>query len=295
MGRGYPCALLGSPPALTPHTPEAVPPLTPFPSLCPLKFTLGRRAHRRLAMGTELPCTAGMMAACCHWGFAFAPQVCTPTHSPITHQGDFATPSQAKNMAKSILLWQEAKSQGRARDRGGSRLQDARALFSDGQANNPVLNYKPGFSCGCFVFVGFFVSCLFRFISVIPDTALSDIITIISLLCLPGNWEDSRGGCRAGEWWGLGCLQGTAPGPLTPELGTLGKVEAQDKPPQQDPKVKETKLTLREKGFSLQPGRSPSLQQPQREEETPQEKERGHTEKPGGCGQIGNEQPLFWH
>lgn len=178
-------------------------------------------------MGTKLPCTAGMKAACCLWGFAFTPQVCTPTSSPSTHQGDFTTPSQAKNMAKSILLWQEAIFQGRAGDRGGSRLQDAGALFSDGQANNPVLNYKPGFSCGCFVFVGFFVSCLFRFISIIPDTALSDIITIISLPCLPGNWEASRRRLQSRGVVGPGLLQGTAPGTLTPGLGILGKVEAQ--------------------------------------------------------------------
>ena len=75
----------------------------------------------------------------------------------------------------------------------------------------------------------FFISCLFRFISVIPDTALSDIITIISLLCLPGNWEASRGLLQsrrvAGPVPPARCSP-AAPGPLTPELGALGKVEA---------------------------------------------------------------------
>lgn len=39
----------------------------------------------------------------------------------------------------------------------------------------------------------FFISCLFRFISIIPDTALSGIITIISLLYLSGNNGESKG------------------------------------------------------------------------------------------------------
>lgn len=74
-----------------PHTRLSL--LSPLlPSLCPLKFTLGRRVHCGLAMGTEQPCTAGVKAACCHRGFAFSLQVCTPTPSPSTHQGDFTTP-----------------------------------------------------------------------------------------------------------------------------------------------------------------------------------------------------------
>lgn len=254
-------ALLGSPQHWhLPHMRLSL--LSPlFPSLCPLKFTLGRRAHHGLGMGTKLPGIAGMKAACCHWGFAFTTQVCTPTPAPALTKENSQSQAKPNTWLKSFVIWQGAISQGRARDRGGSRLQDARALFSDGQANNPVLNYKPGFSCGCFVFVGFFVSCLFRFISVIPDTALSDIITIISLCVCQGIGRRAGGGCRAEERWGLGCLQGTAPGQLPPELGTLGKVEAQAL--SNDSKVKTSKLTLRDKGSSLQPGRSPSLQQSQ--------------------------------
>lgn len=198
-----------------------------LPSLCPVKFTLGGKAHCGLAMSTKLPRTAGMKAACCHWGFAFTPSVCTPTPAPAFSKETSPPQAKPKTWLKSFVIWQEAISQGRARDRGGSRLQDARALFSAGQANNPVLNYKPGFSCGCFVFVGFFVSCLFRFISVIPDTALSDIITIISLLCLPGNWEASRRRLQSRAVVGPGLPARHSPRTAPPELGALGKVEAQ--------------------------------------------------------------------
>lgn len=79
------------------------------------------------------------------------------------------------------------------------------------------------------VVVIFFISCLFRFISVIPDTALSGIITIISLLCLAGNWEVSRRLLQSGRATGLGLparCSPAAPAQLTPELGTLGNGEA---------------------------------------------------------------------
>lgn len=194
-----------------------------LPSLCPLKFTLGRRGHHGLAMGTKLPCTAGMKAACCHWGFTFTPEVCTPPPAPALSKETSPPQAKPKTRLKSFAIWQEAISQGRARDRGGSRLQDARALFSDGQANNPVLNYKPGFSCGCFVFVGFFVSCLFRFISVIPDTALSDIITIISLLCLPGNWEENRRRLQSRAVVGPGLPARHSPRTTPPRAGDPGE------------------------------------------------------------------------
>lgn len=52
--------------------------------------------------------------------------------------------------------------------RGG----ELQGRFSLGQANSPVLNYR----------LRFFRSCLFRFISIVPHMALSEIIMIISLL-----------------------------------------------------------------------------------------------------------------
>lgn len=73
------------------------------------------------------------------------------------------------------------------------------------------------------MFVFFFISCLFRFISIIPDTALSDIITIISLLCLPGNWEASRGLQQSGRAAGPGPPARHSPGTTHPGAGDPGE------------------------------------------------------------------------
>lgn len=83
-------------------------------------------------MDTELLCTAGMKAACCHWGLPFPPQVCTPTPTPSTHHGDFTTPSPAKNMAKVFCYGKRPylKAEPGTEEARGCRMQELCSLMA---------------------------------------------------------------------------------------------------------------------------------------------------------------------
>lgn len=209
-----------------------------LPSLFLLKFSLGTSPHQVSARAGNWYSAAtcyGNEGSLLPFRFLIHSLVCT-LHPVTALAKETLPPQTSKKTWLKLLLWQVAISEGRARDGGDLRLQDARVLFSAGQANNSVLNYRPRFSCGCCLVFFFIYSCLFRFISIIPDTVLSDIIIIILLLCLPGSREASRGLLQSRKVVGMGLparCSSAAPGSLMLELGTLVKAEAQGHKPLQ--------------------------------------------------------------